>query len=151
MPLLVEDLKSWMAKSAMPETSLAEVMSLMRFYNVECLPVAFNKRLIGYVRLNDILDMFFSGDACNGTDACEDISSLQNSNTAIIRADIRRVILDRVISVSPTTPVSEAMSIMQNYKVSSLAVIEANELVGMVSLDDINKAITGQAHTRAAA
>ena len=151
MPLLVEDLMSRLARSAMPETSLAEVMSLMRLYHVECLPVAFNKRLIGYVRLKDILDMFFSGDACIGTDACEDISSLQNCNTAIIRADIRRVILDKVISVSPTTPVSEAVSIMQIYKISSLAVTEANELVGMVSLDDINKAITGQARTRVAA
>ena len=151
MSLLVEDLMSSLARSAMPETSLAEVMSLMRFYHVDCLPVAFNRRLIGYVRLKDILDMFFSEDALNGTDGCKDMSSLQNSNTAIIRADIRRVILDNVISVSPTTPVDEAMSIMQGYMVSSLAVTEADELVGMVSLDDINRAITGQARTRVAA
>ena len=151
MPLHVEDLMSSLIKPVIPETSLAEAMSLMQLYHVECLPVAVNKRLVGYVRLKDILDILFSGDACVGTDAYGDISNLQSSNAAIIRADIRRVILDRTISVPPSTPLNKAISIMQMYKVSSLAVVEANQLVGMVSLDDINKAITGHARTRVAA
>lgn len=151
MPLLVEDLMSRYTKSVIPETSFAEVISLMRLYHVECLPVAVNKCIVGYVRLKDILDILFSGDAYLGTKTREKTSNLQSSNAAIIRADIRRVIFDKAISVPPSTPVSEAMSIMQMYQVPGLAVIEANELVGMVSLEDIKKAITGQVRTRAAA
>lgn len=151
MPLLVEDLMSGLTKSVIPETSLAEAMSLMQLHHVECLPVAVNKCLVGYVRLKDILDILFSGDAYIGTEKYEEISNLQSSNAAIIRADIRRVIFDKAISVSPSMPVNKAMSLMQMNQVSSLAVIEANELVGLLSLDDINRAITGVARTRAAA
>lgn len=151
MPLLVEDLMSGLTKSVIPETSLAEAMSLMQLHHVECLPVTVNKCLIGYVRLKDILDILFSGDAYIGTEKYEEISNLQSSNAAIIRADIRRVIFDKAISVSPSMPVNKAMSLMQMYQVSSLAVIEANELVGLLSLDDTNRAIAGVARSRAAA
>ena len=94
----------------------------MRLYHVECLPVAVNKCIVGYVRLKDILDILFSGDAYFGTKTCEKTSNLQSSNAAIIRADIRRVIFDKAISVPPSTPVSEAMSIMQMYQVPGLAI-----------------------------
>jgi CBS domain-containing protein len=151
MPLLVEDIMSRLTRSVIPETSLAEVMSLMQLYHVECLPVAVNRRLVGYVRLKDIHDILFSEEACIGTDACEDTSYLQSSNAAIIRADIRRVISDKTISAPPSTPVNKAISIMQMYQLSSLAVVEANQLVGMVRMEDINKAITGLACARAAA
>ena len=151
MSLLVEDLMSRLTKPVMPETSLAEVISLMQLYHVECLPVAVNKCLVGYVRLRDMLDMFFPGHVSVGTEICEEMSNLHSSNAAIIRADIRRVILDKVISVPPSTPVSKAVSTMQRYQVSSLAVTEADELVGMVSMEDINKMTTGLARTRAAA
>ncbi|MBT8128674.1 MAG: CBS domain-containing protein [Gammaproteobacteria bacterium] len=151
MPLLVEDLMFGLTKSVIPETSLAEVMSLMQIHHVECLPVTVNKCLVGYVRLKDMLDILLSGDTCIGTETCGEISNLQCSNAAIIRADIRRVIFDKAISVPPSTPVNKAVSLMRMYQVSSLAVTEANELVGLLSLDDINKAITSPAHTRAAA
>jgi CBS domain-containing protein len=151
MPLLVEDLMSGLTKSVIPETSLAEVMSLMQLHHVECLPVTVNKCLVGYVRLKDIIDILFSGDACIGTETCEKITNLQSSNAAIIRADIRRFIFDKAISVPPSMPVNKAMSLMQMYQVSGLAVIEANELVGLLILDDINRAITGLVRTRAAA
>ena len=151
MPLLVENMMSGLTKSVIPETSLAEVMSLMRLYRVECLPVAVNKCLVGYVRLKDILDMLIFEDACIGTKTCRGISDLQSSNAAITRADIRRVIVDKTVSVPPSTPVNKVMSLMRMHQLSSLAVVEANELVGMVSLEDINKAITGSARSMAAA
>lgn len=152
MPLLVEDLMYSSTKSVIPETSLAEVMSLMRLYHVDCLPVAVNKCLVGYVRLRDILDILFSEDDPSiSKETGEEISNLHSSNAPIIRADIRRVIFDKLISVTPSTPVDKAISLMQMYQVSSLAVIEANKLAGMVSLEDINRATTGIPRARSAA
>jgi predicted transcriptional regulator len=125
----------------MPETSLAEAMSLMHFYQVDCLFVTVDKSLVGCVHLKDILALMLSDRYSTGPDMFKDLRRLQNSYAAIIRADIKRIMVDAAKSVQPSMSVVEAMAIMLNENSSSLAVVEGGKLIGQINFDDLNEAV----------
>lgn len=122
----------------MPETSLAEAMLLMQFYKMESLPVAINKKFIGFVQLRDLLAMSFP-ESIDREDL--DMRQLQINLAPILRADVKQVMDEARRSVSPSVSVCEAMSIMQETHTCSLAVTEGEKLVGLISFDDVNNAI----------
>jgi len=136
----------------MPETSVAEAMSMMRFYQCDGLPVAVDKELVGFVQLRDVLAMFFAEKLDKlKHDSDFDLRRVQNKYAPLIRVSVKRVMDNTKRSVSALTPVNEAMNIMLDEHISSLAVTEGNKLVGMISFDDVNKAILRLTSTKVAA
>lgn len=151
MSILVKDIMNEPVRPLMPETSLAEAMSLMRIYDADGLPVTIDKEFIGYVWLKDILALFFSGQELAGEVEAMDMYLLHSQYAPIMRADVKRVITVTGKAVSPSTPVHEAMSMMLKDRVCSLAVTEHSKLVGLLDYDDANKAVMGLASTKVAA
>jgi signal-transduction protein with cAMP-binding, CBS, and nucleotidyltransferase domain len=150
--MLVKDVMSKNPRLVMPETSIAEAVSLMQFYHCDGLPVAVDKEFIGFVQLRDVLAML-SAEKLSGMkhDTEYDLKRMQNSFAPLLRATVKQVMGDKKRSVSMQAPVDEAMSIMMNQQISRLAVTEDNKLVGMVSFDDIDKAVLAAAGTKVTA
>lgn len=136
----------------MPETSIAEAMSLMRFYQCDGLPVVVDKEFVGYIQLRDVLTIFFA-DKTNKQeyDPELDVRRLQSKYAPIVRATVNQFMNGAKRSVPPLTSVGVAVDIMLNEHVDRMAVTEGNKLVGMVSLDDVNKVILGLTSTNVAA
>ena len=135
----------------MPETSIAEAMSLMRFHQVDSLPVTINKALVGFVQLRDVLAMFFPVKFNCAEDVDSDTSRLQSKYAPIVRVEVKQVMDSSRRSVSPLVTVNKAMSIMLEEHACRLAVTEGGKLVGLISFDDVNKAILGLTGTKVAA
>ena len=141
--MLVKDIMSKNLRSVMPETSIAEAMSLMRFHQVDCLPVTINKEYVGFVQLSDVLAMFFPEKFNCAEELDIDTSRLQNKYAPIVRVEVKQVMDSSRRTVSPLVTVNEAMSIMLEEDACRLAVTESGKLVGLISFDDINKSILG--------
>jgi acetoin utilization protein AcuB len=141
--MLVKDIMSKSLRSVMPETSIAEAMTLMRFHQVDGLPVTINKEYAGFVQLSDMLTMFFPEKLNCAEDLDIDASRLQYKYAPIVRVEVKQVMNSSRRSVSPQVTVNEAMSIMLEEDACRLAVTESGKLVGLISFDDINKSILG--------
>lgn len=149
--MFVKDVMSASPKSVTPETSIAEAMSMMRFYQCDGLPVVVDMELVGFVQLRDVLAMFFTEDQDRlKVDSEFDLRRLQNMYAPIVRATVKQV-MDKSTAVSVKTTVNQAINIMLNEQTSRLAVTEDNRLVGVISFDDVNKTILGLTSTRVAA
>ena len=136
----------------MPETCLAEAMALMRFYQVDALPVTVGRQLVGFLQLRDVLALFFPGRTLNQVSRSNfDARRLQDRYAPLMRAAVKKLIVTGNRSVAAGAPVSEAVGMMLNEHVTRLAVIEHDKVVGMISFDDVKKAILGVTSTRAAA
>ncbi len=136
----------------MPETSIAEVISLMRVYHCDGMPVTVDKQLIGYVQLTSVLAIFVVEGQLSMKQALDlDPKHLQSRLAPLLRATVKQVMDDTKASVSMLMTVNEAMSIMLDQQISHLAVTEDNRVVGTISIDDVSKAIPGITSTKVTA
>ena len=138
-------------RSVMPETSLAEAMSLMRIYHADGLPVTVDKLFVGHVWMEDILAFFSNEQEIAGKKVCMDMDCLLTRYAPLMRIDVKRVMAVTNRAVLPTMSINEAMLIMLKDRVCSLAVTERARLVGQVDYEDVNKAILALSSTKVAA
>lgn len=136
----------------MPETSIAELMTLMHFYQCDGYPVAIDGELVGFVQLRDVLTMLLPGEQ-NYQKAAQDIdiNRLQRECGPLLRATVKQVMDVTNESVSPMMPVDEAMGIMFEHKVDKLAVTEDDKMIGIISFDVVNRVISGLTSNKVAA
>jgi CBS domain-containing protein len=57
---------------------------------------------------------------------------------------VRDIMTERVITVVPEQSIAECMALMTNHRVRHLPVLEAGELIGLISIGDVVKAIMTQ-------
>lgn len=150
--MLVKDIMSKRPRAIMPETSIAEAMSLMRFYQIDGLPVVINRKLIGFVQLRELLTIFITDNTPRQKrESGFDMKRLQNKYTPIARAAVKQFMRTDRKTAAPDMSVHEAMEVMLHEHMSRLAVTDGDMLAGMISLDDVNKAILGITSTKVAA
>lgn len=149
--MLVKDVMSRKVRSITPETTIAEVMSMMRFYHCDGLPVAVNNKLVGYIEHKDVIEAFFPETGSSDSTEKFDIDRIRKGNGSIARETVQEIMNKNKKSISPLTHINEVISMMLEDNVCHLAVTEGDRLVGTVGFDDINKAILSLASTKVAA
>lgn len=94
--MLIKDIMKKNPRSVIPETSLAEVMSLMRFYHCDGFPVVDDKMFVGFIQLRDVLTLFFvDGQDNTKPDSVFDARCLYDKYAPLVRATIKQFIDDK--------------------------------------------------------
>ena len=142
--MLVKDIMEGAVRSVKVDTPMIEVASLMCLYRFSGLPVTDDEnKLIGIVSEKDVLDQMLPSlqDLVGGGMASIDMDDLIGSYKDVLKLTVEEIMTKGAISVSPETHVMRAAAVMARNKFRRIPVGDAGELVGMISLGDVHKAI----------
>ena len=108
---------------ASPMASLSEIATMMKRHNVGVIPICEERKLIGLLTDRDLVVSCMAADMNPG------------------ECQAREFMTSAPLSVTLDTDIEEAAWIMGREQIHRLPVIEAGDLVGMISLGDIATAL----------
>jgi acetoin utilization protein AcuB len=133
----------WMTKkvfSVNPEDYLSDALSLMKEKDIKHIPVVKGGRLRGIISDRDIKE--YSPSKATSLDIYE-------LHYLLAKTKIREIMITKVVTTAPDTPVEEAAMVMLDNGIGCLPVVDDGELAGIISDKDIYRAlvdITGVRH-----
>ena len=133
----------WMTKKVItvgPDDYLSDAITLMKEKNIKHLPVVKGGRLRGIISDRDIKEYTPS------KATCLDVYEL---HYLLAKTKIKDLMIAKVITTSPDTPVEEAAMVLLDRNIDCLPVLDGGSLVGIISDRDIFHAlvdITGVRH-----
>jgi len=140
--MLVSEIMSNSPKTVTPETKLIDVVSLMCLFRFSGLPVVEEGELLGIISEKDVLHrMFPKLEDFADIMATPDYDSMMGQYKDVVNLKVADVMTPRVITVSPDMHILRAATVMVRHKFRRIPVADAGNLVGMLSLGDIHKAI----------
>ncbi len=126
--MLIRDWMTSYVYTATPESSVSEVVQLMKEKKVKHLPIVSKSVVVGIVSDRGIKEYLPS----KGTSL--DIYEL---NYILAKTTIKEVMIKDVVTVHPDTPVEEACMTMFDKDIGCLPVTEQGKLVGIISDKDM--------------
>lgn len=143
--MLVKEVMTRAVKTITPETRLQEVASIMCLSRFSGLPVVEEgDKLVGILAERDVLRYLFPSIKDIMTDGMGsiDFESMEAEYKKVLPLKASDLMNSGVISVNPNIPILKAVSVMAKNNFRRIPVTEENnQLVGMVSLGDIHRAI----------
>ncbi|NOQ69615.1 MAG: CBS domain-containing protein [Gammaproteobacteria bacterium] len=138
----VEDIMTTNVRTVSSDKKLGEVVSLMCIYRYSGIPVVDDGKLVGTVSESDILGKMFPKleDLMGGMSAV-DYDELVNQYSDVVSITVKDVMTPVVISIKPDMHILQAASMMVGRKFRRIPVAVGDELLGMVSMGDVHKAI----------
>jgi acetoin utilization protein AcuB len=124
-PLVVD----WMTRNPYtisPWANLLDAYRLMEDYEIRRLPVVEEGKLVGILTINDIRGSVWIGR-----------SPLSEQNRRMAEKSVSSVMTRHPISIHRDASVAEAAEIMYQNKLGGLPVVEAGELVGIITESDL--------------
>ena len=109
-----------------PDASVYDAIAMMADKQIGALPVMEGDKLIGLITERDYARKVF----------------LQGRSS--LDTKVREIMTDRVMVVSPELTTEECMALMTDKRFRHLPVVEDGELVGVVSIGDMVKAIISE-------
>lgn len=138
----VEDIMTTNVRTVTSDKKLGEVVSLMCIYRYSGIPVVDDGKLVGTVSESDVLGkMFPKLEDLMGGMSSVDYDAQMAHYSEVVSITVRDVMTKVVITVKPDMHILQAASVMVGQKFRRIPVAVDNELVGMVSMGDIHKAI----------
>jgi predicted transcriptional regulator len=140
--MLVKDIMTSNVRTVTSDQKLGEVVSLMCLYRYSGIPVVDDGKLSGIVAESDVLKNMFPKledlmDSMSAVNYDEQVSQYAKVVHLIVKDVMTRV----VITISPDAHILQAASMMVGRKFRRIPVAVGTNLVGMVSLGDVHKAI----------
>ncbi len=131
----------WMTKEPLtvgPKESIVVARMIMRQREIRRLPVVEGEHLVGIVTDRDLRSAWAS-----------DANTLtaQELQYLLERIPVRDVMTSPVITVSPETPLDEAVRLIREKKIGGLAVLTGERLVGILTQTDVFRAFAQVLHT----
>ncbi len=138
----VEDIMTTNVRTITSDKKLGEVVSMMCIYRYSGIPVVDDGKLVGTVSESDVLGKMFPKleDLMSGMSGV-DYDALMNKYSDVVSITVKDVMTPVVISVRPDMHILQAASVMVGRKFRRIPVAVGDELVGMVSMGDVHKAI----------
>jgi len=138
----VEDIMTTNVRTITSDKKLGEVVSMMCIYRYSGIPVVDDGKLVGTVSESDVLGKMFPKleDLMSGMSGV-DYDELMNKYSDVVSITVKDVMTPVVISVKPDMHILQAASVMVGRKFRRIPVAVGDELVGMVSMGDVHKAI----------
>jgi len=140
--MLAQDIMTKHTATVTGDTPLMEAASLMCLYRYSGLPVVEDGKLIGLIAEKDILAQLFPSleDAMQGM-AQIDFEEKTKEYSSLMKNTVSQYMTQNPKTVSPDMPILKAAVIMANNRFRRIPVAENGELLGMLSLGDVHKAI----------
>ncbi|MEJ2608667.1 MAG: CBS domain-containing protein [Candidatus Thiodiazotropha sp.] len=129
-------------KTVSPDAKLLEVVSLMCLFRYSGLPVEVDNKLVGVIAEKDVLHRMFPTleEVMDGMSS-PDYDKMMMQYKDVVHLKVSDVMSTTVITVSPDMHILRAATIMVRHKFRRIPVADGGQLVGMLSLGDIHKAI----------
>lgn len=140
--MLVKDIMTTNVRTVTSDKKLGEVVSLMCIYRYSGIPVVDDGKLVGTVSESDVLGkMFPKLEDLMDSMSSVDYEALMKQYINVVNVQVKDVMTPTVITVRPDMHILQAASVMCGRKFRRIPVAVGNELVGMVSMGDVHKAI----------
>jgi CBS domain-containing protein len=141
--MLVSEIMTRSPKTVKPDTKLLEVVSLMCLFRYSGLPVEDEPgRMVGFIAEKDVLHrMFPKLEDFKDMMAAPDYDDMVYQYKDVVNLKVSDVMTENVITVSPDMHILKAATFMVRHKFRRIPVADAGNLVGMLSLGDVHKAI----------
>jgi CBS domain-containing protein len=126
--------RDWMSKNLAtigPDTTLPQVLQLMKERKIRRLPVLEDGELVGIVTLGDLRE-------AGPSDAVS--LSVHELNYLLAKLNVAEFMTRDPLTVSPNTGLTEAAKLMLHHKIGGLPVLEGHKLVGIITESDIFRA-----------
>ena len=138
----VQDIMTINVRTVSSDKKLGEVVSLMCIYRYSGIPVVDDGKLVGTVSESDILGRMFPKleDLMGGMSAV-DYDKQVEQYSDVVNITVKDVMTPVVISVKPEMHILQAASMMVGRKFRRIPVADGDQLLGMVSMGDVHKAI----------
>lgn len=130
----MQTVKSWLN----PEATLREAAELMIKQGVDALPVMDGDRLVGTVRLADLLTAPLPANYGPNVSALREESQLLETWR---RMPVRNIMTEQFMALTEETPLMLAAALMINQGRQRLPVLREKRVIGMVSRVDIVRAL----------
>ncbi len=149
---LLEKIVTRKPKSVSPETSIAELVTIMVHDRIDAVPVLLNSELVGIVTATDVLKLFVRLDAigqlCGEETETEqrrrfvDLLSGNSDHAVLALSSVLRTVKDimseQVVCLQEQDNLTRAMEVMQRGKFRHVPVVdEQSRLVGIISDRDV--------------
>jgi predicted transcriptional regulator len=140
--MLVKDIMTTNVRTVTSDKKLGEVVSLMCIYRYSGIPVVDDGKLVGTVSESDVLGKMFPKleDLMDSMSAV-DYEALMKQYANVVNVQVKDVMTPAVITIKPNMHILQAASLMCGRKFRRIPVAVGDELVGMVSMGDVHKAI----------
>ncbi|MCK4705608.1 MAG: CBS domain-containing protein [Gammaproteobacteria bacterium] len=124
------------------DKKLGEVVSLMCIYRYSGIPVVDDGKLVGTVSESDVLGKMFPKleDLMSNMAAVNYDEQMSQYNN-VVHVRVKDVMTPAVITIKPDMHILQAASMMCGRKFRRIPVAVGDELVGMLSMGDVHKAI----------
>jgi CBS domain-containing protein len=142
--MIVDNIMNTSVKTAHPDTLVKDVASVMCFNKISGVPVVdSNNKLVGVLSEKDILRaMFPDVEQIMQDGSVPDFESIEADYKGVLTKKVSDLMSEAVSSVRPEMPLLKAASMMCVKKIRRIPVTDKNnELVGIVSIGDVHKAI----------
>lgn len=106
-----------------PDANVLQALDLMTQKDIGALPVLDETKLVGIISERDIVQM------------------LSNAKAFYPEETIEKYMTREVIVTNMDTTVEECMTLMTNYHIRHLPVVEEGKLIGLISIGDVVKSI----------
>jgi len=140
--MLVKDIMTSNVRTVTSDQQLGEVVSLMCLYRYSGIPVVDDGKLSGIVAESDVLkNMFPKLEDLMDSMGSVNYDDLMADYAKVVHFSVKDIMTPAVITVRPDMHILQAASMMVGRKFRRIPVAEGTNLVGMVSLGDVHKAI----------
>ena len=140
--MLVKDIMTTNLRTVTSDRKLGEVVSLMCIYRYSGIPVVDDGKLVGTVSESDVLGkMFPKLEDLMGNMATVNYDEQMAQYSDVVHVRVKDVMTPAVITIKPDMHILQAAATMCGRKFRRVPVAIGDELVGMVSMGDVHKAI----------
>lgn len=138
----VKDIMTSNVRTVTSDNKLGEVVSLMCLYRYSGIPVVDEGKLIGIVAESDVLGkMFPKLEDLMSNMATVNYDEQLGQYSNVVNLTVKDVMTPKVITIRPDMHILQAASMMVGRKFRRIPVAVGDELLGMVSMGDVHKAI----------
>ena len=142
--MLVNDVMSTGVVTAKKTDMVRSVVVKMLSRNCGAIPVVEdNNRLVGMVTVRDVMLPLYPnyGDYIHDNVRSRDFIEMEEGYPEVLAKKVEEIMSANPLTVSPSDPVLEAASYMGLKNFRRIPVVEKGNLVGMVSIGDINRGL----------